>query len=476
MHYLPALVSVIACAATGLGQVIKAPITGAVVDDKGQPVTDAVLEVFRGEGRGFHILDLEYRHSWVPLAKTPVDKHGRFGLQLPVGLIVRVEVVHPKFARWRQDDLVPGDDVRIELEAPGTFRGQLVLAGTGAPTTGSLRAWDRHHTEVFQGRTDAEGRFEFTHLPAGGFTCDAEPDVAMVPRWFRTDLGSGQILEHRFELEPGVRLRGKVTDVATGLPIAGARIGENWTLDKLVRSKDDGTYEMRGYGQAGAPTVTCLADGYARTALQRPAVLADPTTMDFSVVRGVPVHGRILTPDGKPQAGVYVAVVGVHDREIAWLPMRTGVDGWFRIDSLDRRGDGFLLVRCDGFASAVYGLPRAEDGIKVGDLQLQAAQVVRGVVRDRDGRPVPNARVLLNGRNADHDRLAAGMGNWSRVDLYLAERVVRADGNGNFAFGDVPVGKYLLGFDARPKTVTPAGAIEVEVDAGGAPAVQQLVR
>src|SRR5262245_10964590 len=270
MHRVAFFSWILACTSSCLAQVVQAPFVGSVVDEKGQPVTDATVEVFRGEGRGMNLLDLEYRYSWVPLAKTPVDKHGRFGIQLPLGLVVRVEVRHPKFARWRQDDLVPGDDVRVALEPPSTFRGQLVFAGTGAPARGRLRAWDAHHTEVFDGRTDEAGRFEFTHLPSGSFTCEVEPEVAMAPAWFTSSLPAGGVLEHRFDLEPGVLLRGKVTDAETGKPIAGARIGENWTLDKMVRTGADGTYELCGYGQKGAPNVACVAGGYARASLERP--------------------------------------------------------------------------------------------------------------------------------------------------------------------------------------------------------------
>ena len=47
-------------------------------------------------------------------------------------------------------------------------------------------------------------------------------------------------------LRPARVLRGRVTDAATGGPVAGARVGMNWTLERAVTTKDDGSYELPG--------------------------------------------------------------------------------------------------------------------------------------------------------------------------------------------------------------------------------------
>src|SRR5262245_60675885 len=188
----------------------KAPLVGDVVDEHGAPVTDAVVVVWRGEGRGFNCLDLDYAHSWRQIERTPVDRSGHFGLQLPVGLILRVEVEHEGHARWRRDDLAPGEKLRVELEAPRTFRGRLLRKSTGNGTPGFLRAWDAdNYTELVRGRTDAEGNFEFARLPARAFVCDVAPDEAASPAWFN-GLWDGEVLEHDFVLDDGAVLSGVV--------------------------------------------------------------------------------------------------------------------------------------------------------------------------------------------------------------------------------------------------------------------------
>src|SRR5262249_35435374 len=145
--------------------------------------------------------------------RAPVDKHGRFGLQVPPGLVLRVQVQHAGHARWRRDDLTPGDELPIVLGPPCTFRGRLALAGKGMP--GRLRAWNEQDTELFDAHTDGDGRFAFDDLPAGRFTCAVTPDEAMAPEWLHAALEPGGPLEHGFALATGVTLQGRVTDAVT---------------------------------------------------------------------------------------------------------------------------------------------------------------------------------------------------------------------------------------------------------------------
>src|SRR5262245_20353149 len=225
-------------AVLGIGATLMAqqmsPLVGTVVDEHGAPVTNAAVVVSLGEGRGFCCLDLDYAHSGREVGRATVDRAGRFGMQLPIGMSVRVEVTHAGHARWRRDNLTPGDQIAIALEPSHTFRGRLLRRSTGAGTTGFLRAWDRvDFTELFCGRTDAQGNFAFAGLPSRPFVCDVEPDEAAAPEWF-DGACVDKVLEHDFALDDGGLLTGVVTDAATGKPIAGARIGEGWTMHKAV--------------------------------------------------------------------------------------------------------------------------------------------------------------------------------------------------------------------------------------------------
>src|SRR5262245_46707532 len=85
-------------AGAGAAQADNAALVGLVVDRDGAPVADAKVEVFECLGRGFTCFDPAFRDEWTPVATSPVDRHGRFGLQVPAGAVLRVQVRHPRFA------------------------------------------------------------------------------------------------------------------------------------------------------------------------------------------------------------------------------------------------------------------------------------------------------------------------------------------------------------------------------------------
>ncbi|MCA8966274.1 MAG: hypothetical protein KDC48_15440, partial [Planctomycetes bacterium] len=307
--------------AAAAAQVPTAPLSIVVVDPQGNPVAGAPVTVERGLGRGFACLDLELAHTWIPLDHNRTDSKGRLGLQLPIGLSLRVEVDQKPFARWRSEDVVPGDELRIELQPACTFRGRLVLAGAG--TEGKLRAWHpQTHVELFDARTNADGSFVFDRLPPGPFCCDVSPDAAVAPRWLRSFLGPDAPLQHDFVLEPGTAVRGKVVDAATGEPIAGARIGEGWTLHKRVVSGEGGAFELLGYGDPGRRELRCEAVGYRGQQVAPTPGAAPLQQVDFRLERGIAVTGHVVDPSGAPRAGVYVAAVSAV-RDSPWVPART---------------------------------------------------------------------------------------------------------------------------------------------------------
>lgn len=429
--------------------IAQAPVTalvGTVLDPKGQAAPDAVVTVSRCDGRLFRCLDLQLRNEWVEVARTRTDKAGRFGLQVPLGLALRVEVDLPPFARWISESIVTGEDQKVRLEAACAVAGRLVNTATGKGTPGALRAWHpQTQVQLFAGRTDAEGRFRFERLPSGPYTVDIEPDVAGQPDWLDGLLDPGETETVEWTCAEGSLLTGKVTDAATGEPIAGARIGEGWTFDKAVRSGADGTYTLRGFGGHG-PVIAVHAEapGYARRRIDCDLGETAPYTEDFALERGADVVGQLVDGSGRPIAKAYVAAVTTTGPEVPWLATRSDANGRFVCTGFPRRCDGVLMVRHAGHASVVYSLPRpAGDGqIDFGTVRLQTPLVVRGMLRDDAGSPAPGQLVSLRGVNADMTWLAPMPSTWGFLQLYCGERQVRTDQNGAFAFGDVAPGEY----------------------------------
>jgi hypothetical protein len=440
------------------------PLVGTVLDPAGQPAAAAVVTVARCDGRLFKCLDLQLRAEWVEIARTKTDRSGRFGLQVPLGLALRVTIDLPPYAIWSSDAIVTGTDQQVQLEAAATLTGRLVDAETGESATGALRLRRAGTSlDLGAGRTAADGSFRFERLPSGRCTIAVEPDVLAQPDWIDCELAAGAIHTTECRCPTGVTLSGKVM-TATGQPIAGARIGEGWTFAKAVRSDADGNYTLRGVGGQG-PVLAVHADAPGHAVQRHDVPLAQPPAkLDLVLAAGVRVVGRILAHDGRPVANAYVAAITSTDLEIPWLATRSAADGQFVCDGFPRRGDGVLMVRCAGHASVVYSLPRAAaDGqIDFPAVRLPPPQVVRGIARDADGQPAAGVEISLRGVNADFHLYAGVPSAWALLQNYCADRVVRTDHHGAFAFGDVAPGEYGVAFGSMTEATAATEIVTVK--------------
>jgi protocatechuate 3,4-dioxygenase beta subunit len=278
-------------------------------------------------------------------------------------------------------------------------------------------------------------------------TFDIAPASAERPQWQKLTLEAGVTTPIELQLLPGCILRGRVTDQDTGKPIAGARIGEGWTMDKYVETDADGRYEMRGYGSYGYGEVRVTAPDYGPQ-LRRLPKQADGVTADFALQRGCEVTGRTVDAAGKPVAGAYVAAVGFSgDGTFDWSGSTTDADGRYRLRGLRHEVEHALIARADGFASLVGDLPSLRpEPTALPDVTLRPARYVSGVVVDAEGKPVAGVQVWLRGNNADRAQLLGGAdgGDTHGADYCIAVREMKTDSLGRIHFADVAPGSYQL--------------------------------
>jgi RNA polymerase sigma factor (sigma-70 family) len=217
------------------------PVQGRLVDLDGKSVNGAKVYVVRmGKnmpGKALIDLPVDGDASWLQPVTT--DEEGRFtvrGLGADLA-IAGIKVFHERYAR-QTFDFKPLDhenkEFRGALELARILEGVVTRADTGKPVAkarvaAAVRQFLEELLEFENGfdTTDDTGRFKIRVPVKGSFLVTAsapasDPSLKLVKlvRW-----PAGQV-KHKADLvlEPGVLVRGTVTEAASSKPVAGARL------------------------------------------------------------------------------------------------------------------------------------------------------------------------------------------------------------------------------------------------------------
>jgi hypothetical protein len=335
----------------------------------------------------------------------------------------------------------------IALRPGGQIRGKVVDA-RGMPVPAAsfyVACWrGREGDEVLQysGKTDANACFAWSEAPADGATFTfykqgymRQDNVALKP----------SETEQLITLGDQLRVTGSVVDAETGKPIDGARViqgidwwghGGNvsWQRREQVPVKD-GTYQMEMDGSYQAYVLRAEADGYKPAVSESIPRDAGRKTIDFKMVKGKPIVGRLLGPDGKPLAGVEVFLST--SSEMAYV--RNGKEFLNRISSKTTTvaGGGFSFpVTEEDFAIVVmtdagYAEVGSADLAKTPEVRLAPWGRIEGIVK-QGTKPLPKVSV---GASAVGSR---------ETPMVYHDLSVTADTQGRFVMPRVPPGTYQV--------------------------------
>jgi len=461
-----------------------ATLLGRVVDARtGRPVAGALAWSARDPG-GFVATDENGRYR---LAVSPADP-GAIEVAAADFLKARVEVA-PAQARL-------GRAPTLGLEKASTLTGDVVAGGR--PIAGALveavlyaargeRPFDPRANAVDRAATDARGGFQLRRLQQGKrYELLARRD-GYFPAAVETTAPEEK---RRIELASIRALSGQVKD-PQGQPLAGVEI----EVQPAIRAgRTPSTLELRDPREsAGAPLRTdargrfLLAappaaaidavfrkPGYAPLSLRRVRILPGdgPSDLGQVVLRpGSALQGRVVDTAGKPVAAAKVFLLEeepppFEDPSIANRPSaETSRAGDFAFRDLPAAVPLHLFVRADGYRKTVVrGIrPPREQPLVV---TLESGNVLRGVVVDEAGSPVPGAAVeatwpiTLPG-DPEH-----------RLSAMTASAVATTRSSGRFEIEGLPAGSMALTVEAhgfvskdmpRFEVPRPAGAPEVEV-------------
>jgi len=179
-----------------------------------------------------------------------------------------------------------------------------------------------------------------------------------------------------------------------------------------TEADDRGGFILEGLGPGSTVSITGrLRERKSKSPLQVHADEAGPVTVAISPMPVLAVAGRVLGPGGTPLGGIPVKVQFRVPRDnFPGFPeqarfaddpeIKTAPDGTFQSPrELELKPSDFRIeVAADGFfpAGTAWTAVAAGDLLTLPDLTLKRSRglrVVKGLVVDRDGKPVPGASV-----------------------------------------------------------------------------------
>lgn len=204
-------------------------ITGRVLDEQGNPVSDAFIEAERESDSATSRAGSAARRvrwSWRGFNSKPVltDQDGRFEVDELADGTYSVRAHRKGGGDTITDGVAVGSDIELVLEATGELSGVVVYAGGGHPEKFQVSLSDR---EAGYSQSDgffrSKGAWSLTQLPAGKFeiTVTAARGSAKQEVSLEEGESKGEI---RIELTPKVTVTGTVVDLESGEPVPGMRV------------------------------------------------------------------------------------------------------------------------------------------------------------------------------------------------------------------------------------------------------------
>ncbi|MCP4644768.1 MAG: carboxypeptidase regulatory-like domain-containing protein [bacterium] len=354
-------------------------------------------------------------------------------------------------------------------EAPagvGSVSGTVRFESTGEPAKGVVVEARVRVEAVSRTTTDEEGAYCIEGLPAGTELAVfargedvtwAQAEIPVVtPKADEATTGVDILLAE------GGTIRGKVSLLETGEPMADIRLGADlsgqWMVfDNETQSSANGVYEIRGlvpghYYVHAYPPDTVVREFRRGSRLSRQTVHVELGTgevaegMDFLFQLGARVLGRTVNRSGHTIEGTTVTAGIYLNNSYLDGEAISGTDGSFIIEHMLPGSECELAGSAKGYCRVLKRVALPADGADTRvDLVFDKASAVSGRVVDTRTRPVPSASVVMF-RRPGRDEF---------VEFRSEES--KTDSEGRFSFDSLPFGVY--GFDVQGAKSAETGAV-----------------
>lgn len=355
----------------------------------------------------------------------PTDRHatsdaeGRVALDAGEDRWLHVKVSHPEFVATDGWIAVEGDDPSVLVLRRGAPFSVVVLTPDKRPVAGARVIAEVHRVEgvygvwgwrdsdrLGAGTTNAEGRVALGGMPEGDLALTVDAAGFAIHRGV-VDVRGVAPFEHVVVLDHGGRIEGRVFS-PEGEPVAGARVKIRGLARPEATTGEDGGYVLEDVS-AGMVRLIATADGFGPGYFGDRLGWGEPvpvtvrvgdtlTGIDIVLGRATYLVGRIV--DDRKQPVPDVSVHGWIDGSFFQVgPATTDADGRFRVGPFALREPGTAQL---WFEAGAHVVPVVEDktarpgeDLDVGTVEATRMAVVRGVVLDGEGRPVPDATVSV---------------------------------------------------------------------------------
>ena len=273
---------------------------------------------------------------------------------------------------------------------------------------------------------------------------------------------------HGFTPADGIVLEGKVTDLATGRPVA-ARVrlervepqptgGYHYEMAAQAAADAQGRWVLK-HAPAGWHRVVIEADGFVARVAGYARFDEQPrwTSYDCGLSRPAPVSGRVTDDSGQPLADVEVRIgdvaseVGGRYESPDESSCRTGADGRFHSDRVPI-GHATIWLSKRGYCRPGLGRPITTPAKDLELAMLRSAGV--RIVVEFSGTARPAGYIVQMEPEG-----GAAVGKWSGSG--------EVDAANRIAFHDVPPGRYVLRGRPNPSRGNQGQTEPVTIDLKG---------
>jgi hypothetical protein len=341
---------------------------------------------------------------------------------------------------------VTATDAKLELVLgpDASVKGVVLTEVDSTPVEGARVIFD-NGARRFHSETDSAGKFTAEGVSPGYYqlTVAAKGRTPLFETKYRVDAasitpitlrmprGTKLVVKAVVEREDGTALRkGEIpTD-----PVPGAQIvafNEDTSTYVIGKSNAEGSVEFPGM-PGGRYVLNGIAKGFVsmgeETCIVDKNQLVQTETVTFEKAIDTPIE--VVDEDGRPVAGMDFYTVNNDDKYDQMRSMKVGAtdgDGKmkypFEFDGARSKLFGFK----SGFA-VLQAAPEDRESGELLKLVAKRAARVHGTVKTSEGKPVPDAIVLIDVAPTDP--------NGTPADEFSLE--VRADSSGKFDFGYLP--------------------------------------